>query len=185
MRLAHHDMGHQGIQKVSQRVLQRFEWPGLFDSIAKWIATCDVCQQARKPYGHTNFPMKSVKSRRFNELIQMDHLKVSRTERGNTHILVMIDHFSKLAEAVPCSEDTAKETCDWLIQRWFSRYGTPAYIQSDNGTQFTAELTRCFIEAGYSLQVFSTPEHPRTNGLVERQNRTLLNLLKVFIPDTL
>ena len=180
MRLAHHDMGHQGIQKVSQRVLQRFEWPGLFDSIAKWIATCDVCQQARKPYGHTNFPMKSVKSRRFNELIQMDHLKVSRTKRGNTHILVIIDHFSKLAEAVPCSEDTAKETCDWLIQRWFSRYGTPAYIQSDNGTQFTAELTRCFIEAGYSLQVFSTPEHPRTNALVERQNRTPLNLLKVF-----
>ena len=180
MRLAHHDMGHQGIQKVSRRVLQRFEWPGIFDSIAKWIATCDVCQQARKPYGHTNFLMKSVKSRRFNELIQMDHLKVSRTERGNTHILVMIDHFSKLAEAVPCSEDTAKETCDWLIQRWFSRYGTPAYVQSDNGTQFTAELTRCFIEAGYSLQVFSTPEHPRTNGLVERQNRTLLNLLKVF-----
>ena len=34
------------------------------------------------PYGHTNFPMKSVKSRQSNELIQMDHLKVSRTERG-------------------------------------------------------------------------------------------------------
>ena len=110
LRLAHHDMGHQGIQKVSQGVLERIEWPGLFDSIAKWIATCDVCQQARKPYEHTNFPMKSVKSRRFNELIQMDHLKVSRTERGNTHILVIIDHFSKLVEAVPCSEDTAKET---------------------------------------------------------------------------
>ena len=55
-----------------------------------------------------------------------------------------------------------------------------AYIQSDNGTQFTAALTWCFMRAGYSLQVFSTPEHPRTNGLVERQNRTLLNLLKVF-----
>ena len=77
MRLAHHDMGHQGIQKVSQRVLQRFEWPGLFDSIAKWIATCDVCQQAPKPYGRTNFPLKSVKSQRFNELTQMDHLKVT------------------------------------------------------------------------------------------------------------
>ena len=92
----------------------------------------------------------------------------------------MVDHYTKLAEAVPCVDDNAEQTCDLLLKKWFARYGTPAYIQSDNGPQFAARLTQLFVQAGYIIQVFSTPEHPRTNGLVERQNRTLLNMLKVY-----
>ena len=84
----------------------------------------------------------------------------------------MVDHYTKLAEAVPCGDDNAEQTCDLHL--------TPAYIQSDNGPQFAARLTQLFVQAGYIIQVFSTPEHPRTNGLVERQNRTLLNMLKVY-----
>ena len=36
------------------------------------------------------------------------------------------------------------------------------------------------MQAGYVKQMFSTPEPPRTNELVGRQNRTLLKMLKVY-----
>ena len=74
----------------------------------------------------------------------------------------------------------AKLTAHKLLAKWFARHGTPAFMQSDNATHFTAELQNAFMRASQTTQVHSTAHHPATNGLVERQNRTLLNMLRVF-----
>ena len=67
-----------------------------------------------------------------------------------------------------------------LLDKWFARHGTPSIAQSDNGKQFVAEVTDHFMRAAQLTQVHSTANHPATQGLVERQNRTFLTLLKVF-----
>ena len=96
-------------------------------------------------------------------------------------MVVMIDHYTKLVEAAPCTEYTAEETCRILINNWISRYGTPDVIQSDNGVQFTADLTKSLLKHSQISQIFSTHYHPQTNGLVERQNRTLINIMKYIM----
>ena len=53
-------------------------------------------------------------------------------------------------------------------------------MQSDNATNFTAEIAQELMKASQVTKVTSTPAHPRCNGLVERQNRTLLTLLRVY-----
>ena len=60
------------------------------------------------------FPLKSVDSLEFNEVVQIDHQKICMTDSGNNQILVITDHFTKLAEAVPCQTAAAQETCDIL-----------------------------------------------------------------------
>ena len=102
----------------------------------------------------------------FNELAQIDHQKVCKTESGYTDILVMIDHYTKLAEAIPCMHYTAEETCNILLNHWISRYGTSTFIQSDNGVQFAADMTQEFLRQAVVSQVFSTTYHPRIIGLV-------------------
>ena len=67
----------------------------------------------------------------------------------------------------------------FLNQR-FARHGTPARKQSGNATNFTAEIAQELMKASQVTKVTSTPAHPRGNGLVERQNRTLLTLLRVY-----
>ena len=42
---SHDQMGHQGIGKVYQRILKRFEWPGMKNACEKWITSCLSCQQ--------------------------------------------------------------------------------------------------------------------------------------------
>merc|ERR1712117_940848 len=93
----------------------------------------------------------------FNELVQIDHQKICASDSGYTGILVMIDHYTKLVEAAPCTEYTAEETCRILINNWISRYGTPDFIQSDNGVQFTADLTMSLLKRSQISQIFSTP----------------------------
>ena len=62
-----------------------------------------------------------------------------------------------------------------LLQKWFARHGTPTRMQSDNAPNLTAEVSN-----ELTTKVTSTAGHPRTQGLEQRQNRTLLTLLRAF-----
>ena len=53
-------------------------------------------------------------------------------------------------------------------------------MQSDNAPILNAEVWNEFMKASQVTNVTSTAGHPLTQGLVERQNRTLLTLLQVF-----
>ena len=176
---SHDQMGHQGIDKVYQRILKRFEWPGMKKACEKWVTACLSCQQVKDPR-KLRFPLQLIESSEFNEVVQIDHQKICMTDRGYNQVLVMIDHFTKYAEAVPCITASAEETCDHLINTWIARHGCPMTFQSDNGTALVGELTKEFMRRSQVAQAHSTTYHPQTNGLVERQNRTLVSMLRVY-----
>ena len=172
-------MEHQGIDKVQQRILHRFDWPGLRKACERWVNACLACLQVKHPR-KMKFPLKSVESSAFNEVVQIDHQKICMTESGYNQILVIIDHFTKLAEAVPCQTASAEETCDHLITHWISRYACPMNFQSNNGKAFVGDVTKELKKRSHIAQAHSTTYHPQTNGLVERQNRALVNTLMVY-----
>ena len=142
------------------------------------MIACLACLQEKDPR-KIKFPLKSVESSELNEVVQIDHQKICMTESGYNQILVIIDHFTKLAEAVPCQTASAEEICDHLIAHWILRYGFPMTFQSDNSKAFVGDLTKEMMKRSHIAQAHSTTYHPLTNGLVERQNRTLVNMLRV------
>ena len=44
---SHGQMGHQGIDKVQQRMLHRFDWPGLRKACERWVNVCLACLQLK------------------------------------------------------------------------------------------------------------------------------------------
>ncbi|XP_063727434.1 uncharacterized protein LOC134854984 [Symsagittifera roscoffensis] len=104
----------------------------------------------------------------------------------------MIDHFTKYTEAAPSMTASAEETCDHLINDWIARHGCPITFQSDNGIEFQSDngiefqsdncrdLTKELMKESQVAKVHSTTYPPQTNGLVERQNRTLVSTLRVY-----
>ena len=56
------------------------------------------------------FPLESVEILEFIEVVQIDHQKICMTDSGYNQILVIIDHLTKLAEAVPCQMASAEKT---------------------------------------------------------------------------
>ena len=75
---------------------------------------------------------------------------------------------------------SAEETCDHLINVWIARHGCPITFQSDNGKAFVGDLTKELMKRSQVAKAHSTTYHPQTNGLVERQNRTLVSMLRVY-----
>ena len=78
---SHDQMGHQGVDRVYNRIQKRFEWPGLKKACDKRISACLSCQQAKDPR-ELRFPLQSTESSGFNEVVQIDHQKICMTATG-------------------------------------------------------------------------------------------------------
>ncbi|GFV89265.1 hypothetical protein TNCV_285981 [Trichonephila clavipes] len=93
-----------------------------------------------------------------------------------------MDQHSRWPEAIPLKSLTVKSTCEALLEI-FSRTGLPDLIVMDNATNFTASLTQEFLKILGACPRFSTPYHPEKNGLIERWNQTLKNMLHHIIRE--
>jgi hypothetical protein len=72
---------------------------------------------------------------------------------------------------------------DVLVTELFCRFGTPRFIHSDKAPEFMSEL---MTEMCALLEVKKTntpPYRPQSDGLVERFNRTLINMLSKFCTE--
>ena len=118
------------------------------------------CQQVKDPW-KLQFPSYSIESAEFNEVVHIDHQKICVTDGGYNQVLVMIGHFTKYAEALPCITASAEETRDHLILSWIARHGWPMTFQSDVGTAFVGELIKELMRRSQLAQARSTTYHPK------------------------
>ena len=91
--------------------------------------------------------------------------------------MTIVDHSSRYPEAVPMKNIQAETVAEAMIDV-FSRVGLPEEILSDLGTQFTAEVMKETCRLLQIKQMTTTPYNPKCNGLVERFNGTMKQMLK-------
>ena len=121
---SHDQMGHQGTDKVQQSILHRYDWPGMRETCERRADACLSCLQVKDPRKR-KFPRKLVERSEFNEVVQIDHQKICMTELRYNQILVIIDQFMKLAEAVPSqtasiNEEAKELSLDQESGEWLS-----------------------------------------------------------------
>ena len=105
------------------------------------------------------------------------------SEQGNRYVLVVMDCFSRWPEAYPIPDFSAKTVADVLVNQFFSWFGCSLELHSDQRRNYESQL---FTETMKLLGIHKTrssPYHPASNGMVERFNSTLLNMISVFIQD--
>jgi transposase InsO family protein len=56
-------------------------------------------------------------------------------------------------------------------------------IRSDNGTEFKNPQIEGFLEEEGIMHEFSSPYTPQQNGVVERKNRTLLDMARTMLDE--
>ena len=103
------------------------------------------------------------------------------TARGDKHFLVMMDHFIKWCEAVPTKDHRASTVAPILVNKVFSRFGPHTVLHYGQGTNFESNLMHEICDVMGITKTGTTAYHPSGDGQVERQNRTLQNMLAAFI----
>ena len=57
-------------------------------------------------------PLQSLEFSGYNEMVHIDHQKNCMRATGYNQVLVMIENFTKYAEAAPCMKASAEDPCD-------------------------------------------------------------------------
>ena len=71
-------------------------------------------------------------------------------------------------------EETIKKT---LMDDWILRYGAPKELHVDCRKTFTSDAMKKLTDKLGITLYFSSPYHHNTNGMVERQFRTVRDLI--------
>ena len=70
-----------------------------------------------------------------------------------------------------------------LINKVFSRFGPPFVLHSDQGANFESNLLHEICDLMGIAKTRTTAYHPQCDGQVERQNRTLQDMLAAFASE--
>ena len=181
-----HDLpasGHLGVDKTFSRVRESFYWPGYSRSVDQYVASCHLCQQRNAPVPSPRAELQHVTASRPFEIVAMDILELPRTDRGNKYCLVVSDYFTRWPEMFPMCDQKATTVARHLVNGVISRHGIPEVIFSDQGGSFENEVIREFCKMMGMKKVRTSPYHPQADGLVERLNRTLLQMLSKAAAD--
>ena len=96
---------------------------------------------------------------------------------GNRYILLVGDYFTRWIEAYVIPEFSAQMVAHKLVYESFPGFGTPFDLHSDQGCNYEATL---FKEVCKLLEINKTrfsPYHPQSNEMIEKFNRTLLDMI--------
>ncbi|XP_038074478.1 uncharacterized protein LOC119742537 [Patiria miniata] len=182
MKVAHESIlgGHQGAKKTADRVLSNFFWPGVQADVTRYCRSCDICQRTVQKGRVVKVPLGKM------PIIDTPFHRVAIdivgpihpvSDRGNRYILTLVDYATRYPEAIPLRNIETVTVAEAMVDV-FTRVGLPNEILTDQGSQFTSELMREISRLLSVRQLTTTPYHPSCNGLVERFNGVMKQMLK-------
>ena len=114
------------------------------------------------------------------EMIAIDVLEVPLSSNNNRYLLVIQDYFTKWTDAIPMPDQKAQRIITELI-KIFSIHGVPDIVHSDQGRNFESTIFSQTLKAFGAKKTRPTAYHPQCDGMVERFNRSLLQLLRSYV----
>jgi transposase InsO family protein len=177
----HDDNGHMGYDRSLQLLRDRYYWPHVSQDMRNHIKNCHRCLRRKSPPDKAS--LVNISTTQPLELLCVDFLGLEPSKGGIENVLVITDHFTKYAQAIPCRKQDAQTTAKALWNTFICHYGFPQRLHSDQGANFEGRIIKHLCKLAGIKKSRSTPYHPEGNGMCERFNRTLINMLGTLSPS--
>jgi transposase InsO family protein len=105
---------------------------------------------------------------------------------GSKYCLVTVDDYSRFTCVFFLQEKLqTQETLNKFLRRTQNEFFGLRIkkIRSDNGTEFKNSQTEGFLEEDSIKHEFSSPYTPQQNSVVERKNRTLMDMARTMVEE--
>ena len=177
---------HPGIQRTVQKVRRHFFWKGMTVHVREYVEACPICQVEKTDHTLVKGKLQStsIPEKKWSE-VSLDFvtdLPVTRSKKDS--ILTVVDKATRMVHLIPCRKTTtAAEAAKLYWDNVVKLHGVPRVLYSDRGTQFTSQFWRTLWGLTGTQLRYSTAYHPQTQGVVERMNAVVGQMLRCTIQN--
>ena len=172
----HNNLAHVGFLNLYYYVKNIYWCPNL-RQICKRICDCCLLCLERKSIK----PIKSVSQQCSSEMplnkIYADIAGPLPMCNSYRYILVLLDSFSNFPVIIPLKCLTSENIAKQIFNKWITIFGAPIQFHSDNAQYFVGKEMKCLFNQFSIFHSKSSPFHPQGNSKVERQMRTIKDMM--------
>ena len=106
----HDDAGHQGQSRTLYLTRQRFFWAEMERDVREYVKCCKRCVVSKTLEPEGKAQLESIKTTSPLELVCLDFWSAEDSKGKSVDVLVVTDHFTKMAHAFKCSDQSAKQS---------------------------------------------------------------------------
>ena len=169
--------GHFAEKKIFELLRRQYWWPGMRAAVRRYCRSCLVCASRKGQSRSFKAPLQPLPVGGPFDRVGVDVLQLPLTLDGNQYALVFIDYLTKWVEVVAIPDQTAETIARMFVELIVCRHGAPRELLSDRGANFLSDLVAEVCKLFNVQKVNTSGYHPQTNGLCERFNSTLIQML--------
>ena len=175
--LTHHNFqmhGHQGGNRLKKMIGRKYYWPEMAKDAERHVASCLKCAKRKTVRLKGQGLIEPALANRPWEVVGIDLVgKCIESEKGNTWILTIVDHFSRYPIIVPLKDKSAETIAQALYENLICVHGSPKKILSDRAKELIASSIRVLYDK-WGVRLATTGGYnPEANGACERFHRWL------------
>ena len=177
--------GHLGRKKTYDKIKKRFYWCNMYKDVSYWCRICSTCGARKMPHRNAKAPMRLYNVGYPMERIGLDICgPYPVSKKGNRYLMVVSCYFTKWVDAIPLKTQEAKYVASKLVNRFISIYGVPLQLHTDLGSNFESKVFQEVCKLLGIDKTRTTVRRPQSDGMVERANRSIQNMISSYISDT-
>ena len=176
---------HAGTEKVTKYISDNYDMSQMMMEIKDTIRQCEACQKTKTVTTRTKEDtIKLTASEPFEKKYIGICGPLQETFWKKKYISAIIDQFSRYIVLTAVNRQDEETITETIMTRWILRFGAPKEIHVDCGKVFEGKLMSKLTKMTGARICFSSPYHHNTNGVIERQFRTIRDYINTATMGT-
>lgn len=175
--------GHPRARRVYDMMRQSYYWPLVIEDVYNYVKKFQSCRR------HKQYPTHRLLLKLFSleapmTFVTMDILEpLPKTKSGIKFIIVMMDHYSKLARGIWTRKTTTTDAARIFVEVLVMPYGIPDRLLTGRGQQFLGKVFNAVCVSLGTRPMKMAAFRPQTNRKTEWYNKNVVGRLCHFISE--